>query len=357
MAGDGNESGQVQGWPDSFRRSWGHFAWTSSDVDDPMTYQWLLPEFIEDLLPREAWKLELARRGLLDLFHSRKFDLVIPPMLEYVESLQLDAGHDMDLLTFRLVDQLSGRQLGIRADMTLQAARIDAHGMNHTGVNRLCYAGSALHTRPAGLNASRELFQVGAEIYGVDGLSADLEIQELMLEALRLTGLDRVTLDVGHVGLFRSLAQWASLDNRSESQWFEVLQNKDIPALKAMAQGLAPEYGRVLARLPELNGPARVLEEARDLLPDTTDIRKALDDLASVASHFSERVPINFDLAELRGYHYHSGLVFAAYAPGCADAVARGGRYDEIGKVFGRARAATGFSLDLRELLRFLPEA
>ncbi len=322
-----------------------------------MTYRWLLPEFIEDLLPPDAWRVEMTRRQLLDLFRKRGFSLVMPPLLEYVESLQAGTGRDMDLLTFRLVDQLTGRQLGLRADMTLQAARIDAHGMNHQGVNRLCYAGSILHTRPEGLNQSREPFQVGAEIYGMEGLDGDIEIQELMLEALETVGLHRVTLDVGHVGLFRALSRLAALDEKTEADWFEGLQNKDIPMLQSLAARQSLPIGTALRRLSDLNGDRSVLAQARAQLPDAPEIKKALAQLDAVADHFEGRVPLNFDLAELRGYHYHSGLVFAAYAPLYSDAVARGGRYDDIGRAFGRARAATGFSLDLRELLPSLPDA
>ncbi len=322
-----------------------------------MTYRWLLPEYIEDLLPPEAWRVEMARRQLLDLFRERGFQLVMPPLLEYVESLQTGTGRDMDLLTFRLVDQLTGRQLGLRADITLQAARIDAHGMNQQGVNRLCYAGSVLHTRPEGLNQSREPYQLGAEIYGLEGLAGDIEIQELMLEALKRVGLAQVTLDVGHVGLFRALAGLAGLDEKTEAEWFEALQNKDIPSLQSLSDSLASPMGAALRRLPELNGDRSVLAQARAQLPQVPQIHDVLAQLEAVADHFEGRVPLNFDLAELRGYHYHSGLVFAAYATGHSDAVARGGRYDEIGRVFGRARPATGFSLDLRELLPSLPEA
>ena len=322
-----------------------------------MTYRWLLPEFIEDLLPPDAWRLESARRELLDLFRGQGFQLVMPPLLEYIESLQAGTGRDMDLLTFRLVDQLSGRQLGLRADTTLQVARIDAHGMNHQGVNRLCYAGSILHARPEGLNQSREPFQVGAEIYGLGGLEGDIEIQELMLEALKRTGLPKVTLDVGHVGLFRTLSRLAGLDGKAEGEWFEALQNKDLPALHALSSALGTPEGDALARLGRLNGDREVLGQAHRLLPQVPEIRQALSELEAVAAHFGQRVPLAFDLAELRGYHYHSGLVFAAYAEGYPDAVARGGRYDDIGRAFGRARPATGFSLDLRELLPSLPSS
>ena len=319
-----------------------------------MTYRWLLPEFIEDILPPDAWRLEWARRHLLDLFRAKGFQLVMPPLLEYIESLQAGTGHDMELLTFRLVDQLSGRQLGLRADITLQVARIEAHGMSHTGINRLCYAGSIMHTRPEGLNQSREPFQIGAEIYGLASLEGDIEIQELMLEALRCTGLPQVTLDVGHVGLFRGLSRLAGVDAKTEADWFAALQNKDVPALDALA-GVSGRVGTTLRQLADLNGDQAVLARARRLLPDVPEIREALHQLEQVARHFADRLPLTFDLAELRGYHYHSGLVFAAYASGYPDAVARGGRYDDIGRAFGRARPATGFSLDLRELLPSLP--
>jgi ATP phosphoribosyltransferase regulatory subunit len=320
-----------------------------------MTYRWLLPEYIEDLLPEDAWRLEMTRRNLLDLFRRRGYELVMPPLLEYVDSLLTGTGRDMEPLTFKLVDQLSGRQLGLRADITPQAARIDAHGMNHQGVNRLCYAGSILHTRPEGLNLSREPFQVGAEIYGLDDLSGDIEIQELMLQSLKIAGLSDVVLDVGHVGLFRGLARLAALEAKAEAELFEALQHKDVPTLRDLTARLERPIREALRLLPQLNGERGVLAEARMRLPEEAGVQAALMQLERVADHFADRQALSFDLAELRGYHYHSGLVFAAYAEGYSDAVARGGRYDEVGRAFGRARAATGFSLDLRELLPSLP--
>ncbi len=316
-----------------------------------MTNRWLLPEYVEDLLPPDAWRLETARRAILDLFRERQFDLVFPPLMEYMESLQTGTGRDMDVLTFRLVDQLNGRQLGIRADMTLQVARMDAHDLSHVGVNRLCYAGSVLHTRPAGHGQSREPYQMGAEIYGVSDLSADLDILHLMLEALHRIGLHTMTLDVGHVAFFRTLMQQAGLDEKQETQWFEAMLQKDIPTLQQLADALEQPWRRALLALPELNGPVAILDKAQALLPQSPAVTQALEQLRAVAQHFQHRVDLTFDLAALQGYHYHSGLVFAVYAPGYADAVARGGRYDHIGRAFGRARAATGFSLDLRGLL------
>lgn len=319
-----------------------------------MTNRWLLPEYVEDLLPPDAWRLEMARRAILDLFRERQFDLVLPPLMEYMESLQTGTGRDMDALIFRLVDQLNGRQLGIRADMTLQVARMDAHDLSHVGVNRLCYAGSVLHTRPAGHGQSREPYQVGAEIYGVSDLSADLDILSLMLEALHRIGLNTITLDVGHVAIFRTLAQQAGLNEKQETQWFEAMLQKDIPTLQQLAAPLDPPWRQALLALPELNGPTAMLDRAQAVLPHSQAMMQALEQLRTVARHLQQRVELTFDLAALQGYHYHSGLVFAVYAPGYADAVARGGRYDHIGRAFGRARAATGFSLDLRELLSSL---
>jgi len=322
-----------------------------------MTYRWLLPDNLEDILPPDAWRVEGSRRRLLDLFRARDYQLVIPPLLEYVDSLFTGTGRDMDLLTFKLVDQMSGRQLGLRADMTPQVARIDAHGMNHQGVNRLCYAGSILHTRPEGLNLSREPFQVGAEIYGLEGIAGDLEIQQLMLDSLNEVGLPTVTLDVGHVGLFRGLSRLCGLDAKIEADWFQVLQNKDAPSLHEMSKALEPALRDAMRLLPQLNGDSAVLALARQQLPNIPEVDDALTQLEAVAQRFADKVSLSFDLAELRGYHYHSGLVFAAYAEGFSDAVARGGRYDEVGRAFGRARPATGFSLDLRELLPVLPTA
>ena len=316
---------------------------------------WLLPEYIEDILPAEAFAIEATRRRVLDRMLVHGYQLVGPPMLEYVESLLSGSGGDLDLRMFKVVDQLSGRMMALRADMTPQAARIDAHLLNHSGVTRLCYAGSVLHTVPSGLTRTREPLQIGAELYGHDGLESDLEIQQLMLQSLSIAGITKTHLDLGHVAVFRGLVKGAGISNELETQLFCALQSKDVSGLRDLCDKLDKivdkKVHRALMLLPELYGDKKILEDARKLLPDFPEIQTALNDLESVSSELSPLVDtLSFDLADLRGYQYHTGMVFAAYAKGCPNAVALGGRYDEIGKAFGRSRPATGFSMDLREL-------
>lgn len=314
-------------------------------------HNWLLPEYVEDLLPAEARRVEALRRRLLDLFHGHGYELVMPPMLEYLESLLTGTGHDLDLRTFKLVDQLSGRMVGLRADITPQVARIDAHLLNREGVTRLCYCGTVLHALPSDLARTREPLQIGAELYGHAGVESDIEIQRLMLEALTAAGIADLHLDLGHVGLFRALVVRAGADESMESELFLALQRKDVPALRGLARGLKPELREALLALPELYGDITVLDQARARLPAWPEVTACLDQLRTIAAKLGARVgTLLIDLAELRGYHYHSGVVFAAYAAGSANAVALGGRYDEVGKAFGRARPATGFSMDLRAL-------
>jgi ATP phosphoribosyltransferase regulatory subunit len=313
--------------------------------------KWLLPEYIEDLLPGEAARVERLRRRILDLFFVHGYELVVPPMLEYVESLLTGTGHDLDLKTFKLVDQLSGRLLGLRADITPQVARIDAHLLNRQGVTRLCYAGTVLHTQPSGLLRTREPMQVGAELYGHAGLESDIEIQMLMLRALRAAGVEGVHLDIGHVSIFRSLIRRAEVTEQLEADLFQVLQAKDVPALRELSSGLDETTRAALLLLPDLYGGEEVLATARERLPRYPEVTACLEALARLGREL--RADVNelcFDLAELRGYHYHSGVVFAAYAGNQPEAIARGGRYDEVGRAFGRARPATGFTMDLREL-------
>jgi ATP phosphoribosyltransferase regulatory subunit len=313
--------------------------------------KWLLPEYIEDVLPDEARRVEMLRRAMLDLFIAHGYQLVLPPLLEYVESLLTGTGRDLDLRTFKLVDQLSGRMLGLRADITPQVARIDAHLLNRAGVSRLCYAGSVLHTQPAGLNRTREVLQVGAEIYGHGGVESDLEVQRLMIDALHLAGVARLHLDIGHVAVFRSIVRRARIDADVEADLFRAVQAKDAPALRALVRTLGKEARRALEVLPELSGGPDVLARAARELPRYPEIREALSQLRAVAPLLAgSGADLCFDLGELRGYHYHSGMVFAAYAADWSSALALGGRYDEVGKAFGRARPATGFSLDLREV-------
>jgi len=318
---------------------------------------WLLPEHVEDMLPDEAWCVERMRSQVLDLLRGSGYQLVAPPLLEYAESLLIDGSADMDLRTFKLVDQLSGRTLALRADITPQVARIDAHLLNRQGVVRLCYAGSVLHTQPRGLTRTRELLQIGAELYGHGGLESDLEIQQLMLQSLALLGINDAHLDLGHVGVFRALVRHAKLDKELEGELFSAMQNKDTAALQILAQPLDAVLRSALLALPTLYGNCSdVLEKARRLLPEYPGVVAALDDLQTISGKLRALVSsVGIDLADLRGYHYHSGMVFAAYHAGSHDAIALGGRYDDLGKSFGRARAATGFSMDLRLLYRLLP--
>lgn len=318
---------------------------------------WLLPEYIEDILPAEALHIEKMRRCIIDHLMVHGYQQVLPPLLEYVESLLSGSGSDMNLQMFKVIDQLSGRMMGLRADMTPQVARIDAHLLNCEGITRLCYANNVLHTVPSSLTQTREPFQIGAELYGHAGVESDLEIQQLMLECMAIAGLSKVHLDLGHVAVFRGIIKNASIPPEMESELFAVLQAKDIVALKKICTGLKKSTRESLLLLPELYGDKEVLEEARKRLPAHAEISSALEQLEKVSNELKPAVDtIAFDLADLRGYHYHTGMVFAAYARGCSNAIALGGRYDEIGKAFGRARPATGFSMDLRELSRLVEQ-
>jgi len=310
--------------------------------------KWVLPEYLEDILPAEAARIERLRRGILDLFFARKYQLVMPPLLEYVDSLLTGTGHDLELRTFKVVDQLSGRMMGVRADITPQVARIDAHLLNRKGVTRLCYCGSVLHTRPASPGATREPIQIGAEMYGAAGVDADVEMLELLCRALGLAGVRNARIDIGHVAVFRSIVHAAGVPAALEAELFEALQRKDVPALRSLTKKLDAQTQKALLLLPNLYGGAEVLDEAEKKLPRLPQLKNALATLRKLAK--ACRFPASFDLAELRGYHYHSGVVFDAYCDGVTGAVARGGRYDEVGKAFGRARPATGFSIDLRTL-------
>lgn len=313
--------------------------------------RWLLPEGIEDLLPDEARHVEAVRRRLLDEFERHGYQLVAPPLLEFVESLLTGSGRDLDPRTFKLVDQLSGRTMGVRADITPQVARIDAHLLNRKGVTRLCYCGNVLHARPAGLMSSREPLQIGAELYGHEGPEADSEIIRLLARSLELSAIATTRIDLGHVGIFRALLAGAGLSADVEEELFAALQSKDTPALQELAADVAEPARAGLLALPELYGGAEVLDEAARRLPASPAIAGALATLRKLAGDLAD-LPIGFDLADLRGYHYHNGVVFAAYCDGSAGAVALGGRYDKVGESFGRARAATGFSIDLRDLAR-----
>lgn len=318
--------------------------------------RWLLPEAIEDLLPAEARQVEILRRRLLDEFARCGYEFVAPPLLEYVESLLTGSGHDMDLRTFKLIDQASGRTVGIRADTTPQVARIDAHLLNRQGVARLCYCGSVLHALPAGLLASREPIQIGAELYGHAGIEADIEVVRLLARTLSLSAIPTVRIDIGHIGIFRALAERAGFSGAAQQELFAILQAKDASTLREWMADVAEPIRSAFLALPECYGGRAALELAAQRLPDLPEIRAALEDLRRLAESL-EGLPLSFDLADLRGYHYHSGVVFAAYCAGSPSAVALGGRYDQIGQSFGRGRPATGFSLDLRVIARLSPPA
>ena len=312
--------------------------------------RWLLPEGISDVLPAEARRIEELRRTLLDLYRGFGYELVFPPMIEYLDSLLTGTGRDLDLRTFKLVDQLSGRQLGLRADITPQVARIDAHILNRPGVVRLCYAGSVLHTRPAHPLATREPMQVGAELYGHAGLSADAEVQTLAVQSLRRSDVNHVFLDLAHTGIVRALLSEPPAAALSE-QILEALAGKDVPSLRLAAAALPAATTDALLALTELHGGAGVIDAARKRLPRSTAIVRALDDLAWLIER-STADEVSVDLSDLHGYRYYTGVNFAAYDERAAGALLRGGRYDDIGRAFGRARPATGFSIELRDLAR-----
>ena len=316
-----------------------------------MSSAWLLPEHIADVLPAQARHIEELRRGLLDVARSFGCELVMPPLMEHIESLLSGTGRDLDLKTFKLVDQLSGRTLGVRADATPQVARIDAHLLNRAGVTRLCYCGPVLHTRPSGMQGTREPLQFGAEIYGHAGLEADLEVQDLALDCLRGAGLDGLTLDLADARIVRALLAGVAPERRGEIQ--AALAGKDVAGLNELCAGLDEASRRALLALPALYGDESVIARAGELLPPHEPVRAALADLATLARHARQAHPevqVGFDLADVGGASYYSGARFAIYAKGCSDSIARGGRYDEVGAIFGRNRPAVGFSLDLKEL-------
>lgn len=311
---------------------------------------WVLPDHIADVLPSEARHIEELRRELLDTARGYGYELVMPPMLEHLESLLTGTGEALGLQTFKLVDQLSGRMLGLRADTTPQVARIDAHLLNRQGIARLCYCGPVLHTRPDRPHATREPLQFGAEIYGHAGLEADVEALQLALDCLRASKVGHLTVDMADARIVRSLLGGAGLDAVQLAQLHAALATKDATELASLARELPQGTRDALLALIGLYGDARVLDEAARVLPRTPAIQLALEQLRALAGHV-EGARVSFDLADLRGYAYYSGMRFGIYTPGATDALARGGRYDEVGAVFGRNRPAVGFSLDVRELV------
>ena len=318
-----------------------------------MLSAWLLPEHIADVLPAQARRIEGLRRTLLDRARGYGFELVMPPLLEHLESLLSGTGRELDLKTFKLVDQLSGRTLGVRADTTPQAARIDAHLLNREGVTRLCYCGPVLHTRPAGLNATREPLQFGAEIFGHAGLEADLEVMELALDCLQAADFSGLVIDLADARVLRGVLAGVPFDALQLQDLVTALSDKDASAVAALSAGLPAETQQSLRALLRLYGGAEVLAAAREQLPPRPLVRTALEQLEWLASHLRTAYPalqIGFDLSDMSGYAYYSGARFAVYGAGCSDALARGGRYDEVGAVFGRNRPAVGFSLDLKAI-------
>lgn len=319
--------------------------------------RWLLPDGMKELLPPVAREVELVRRRMLDLYDSWGYELVMPPVAEHLESLLTGVGRDLGLQTFKVTDEVSGHMLGIRADITPQVARIDAHRLRSDGVSRLCYCGSVLHTRPVNMLASRNPMQLGAELFGHEGVDSDAEVISLMLETLIASGVQgAINLDLGHVGVFTELVQAAGLSAEQTETYIDILQRKALPELAPFVSSLEVNdtHAQQLNALARLNGGHEVLERALELFAESPEIVAAIHHLQQLAQLVGARYPeigFYFDLGELRGYNYHTGVVFAAYSPRFGQALAKGGRYDQIGADFGRARAATGFSTDLKTLV------
>lgn len=323
-----------------------------------MNGNWLLPDYLADILPAQARQIEDLRRKLLDLFRTFGFETVSPPMLEYIESLLTGSGKDLSLKTFKLVDQLSGRTLGLRADMTPQITRIDAHLLNRPGVTRLCYCGPVLHARPAGLVSSREQLQIGAEIYGYAGIEADMEIIGLAMQSLKLTGVADGRLVLSHDGLVQAIIDQDPHAQARADEIVALLRDKDLPGLSELRHGTQPisePVVQALELLPRLYGGAEVLDRASSLSA-FDGVASAIESLRTLVAKLADE-NVSLDLADVGAYGYHSGVTFSMYAPGWHDALVRGGRYDNVSQAFGRARAATGFSMDLIRLARSVGQA
>jgi ATP phosphoribosyltransferase regulatory subunit len=322
--------------------------------------RWLLPDGVEEVLPAEAQSVDQLRRRLLDLYASWGYELIMPPLIEFTDSLLSGVGGDLDLLTVKVVDQLSGRLMGLRADMTPQAARIDAHSYVKSGPSRLCYADHVLHAKPKSPLAVRTPLQAGVELFGESSLDADIEVISLLLASLAQINVPKVTLALGHVGIYRALLESLELGAADESMFFDLLEAKDVAEIKRWASENFESAQTInwLTTLPTLCGGLDTLVDACEQLHDApAEVEAAIDELRAVSDVITERYPeinLYFDLSELRGYHYHTGLVFAAFAEGFGDAIANGGRYDHIGEAFGRARPATGFGLNVTSVLSLL---
>ena len=322
--------------------------------------RWLLPDGIEELLPADARQLEALRRRLVDQFQLWGYDYVIPPLVEFTDSLLTGSGQDISLLTFKLTDQLSGKTMGIRADITPQVARMDAHSQSYDGVNRLCYAGHVIHTRPKAQLSSRTPIQVGVELFGESGLDADIEVVSLLIATLEAAGLSKQYLDLGDVGIYRPLLQEVTFSAEQEAAYLELIQSKALPDLHdwLQLQNLNEQHLHWLKTLPSLAGGMGVLAQSRLVFESASEeLHAAIDELEVLASVLTERFAsahLYFDLGELRGFNYHTGIVFGAFAPGVGNAIASGGRYDHVGEAFGRARPATGFAIDLTAVNRLL---
>jgi ATP phosphoribosyltransferase regulatory subunit len=320
--------------------------------------RWLLPDGVEEILPNQAFKVERLRRQVLDLYHGWGYDLVIPPLVEFTDSLLSGTGSDLDLMTFKVTDQISGRMMGVRADITPQTSRMDAHSLRRNGPSRLCYAGTVLYTKPRYPLASRSPIQIGVELYGEAGLAADIEVISLMVETLQLAGLEKPQLDLGHVGVYGNLLEEAGLSKNQEATLFDLLQRKSVPELDVwVADNISDTATATMIRaLVDLAGDASVLDRARELFAEApAEVELALDELQAVVDALkisSPEAELYLDLSELRGYHYHTGVVFAAYAPGAGQAIGNGGRYDHVGEAFGRSRPATGFNISLQALVQ-----
>lgn len=336
-----------------------HFPKVPQVVDMSMNERWLLPEGIDEILPDEARRFEQLRRRLLDLLETWGYELVMPPLIEFLEALLTGVGKDLDLQTFKLTDQLTGRLMGVRADMTPQAARIDAHYLRRDVPVRLCYLGSVLRTRPGAFSDSREPLQLGAELFGHAGHDSDAEIVRLALATLKAAGVEPVFVALGHVGPFRALVRRAGLNREQEDELFEALQRKSHPEVAARLQewSVAPAVQQQIRALVDLHGQAgEVIARARSAFGDDSELHQVLDDLAAVGRRLTLAPEyLYIDLAELQGYAYYTGFMFSGFVAGLGHAIVNGGRYDDVGRAFGRARPAVGFSIDLRRLIRHMP--